>query len=266
MTDEERRDLQCDLLVFVATQTEEEQLLEAASGMGIAVAPKSSSLGDYYHLGQVGGSRVNAVKMEMGPLSHGGSASVGILFQQATTATGIIQVGMAFGLDRTSQAIGDVLVSTALLPYDMRDARTEGDRYVFEYQRVKRHPAKASLIRLFQAERDRGGYEHSILFGELLSGAARIFSRHYLAELLRLVPGVKDGIIGGEMEGVGLTSVSPRKKPSWIVVKGICDFADENRDAEIEKTRPIACRNAANFVFSALLRANQAHESETSGK
>ena len=265
MTEEERRALQCVLLVFVATQTEEEQLLEAASELGLAVEPRSSSLGDYYHLGGVGDSRVNAVKMEMGPLSHGGSASVGILFQQATTATGIIQVGMAFGVDRTRQAIGDLLVSTAILPYDARDTRTEEDRYVFDYQRVKRHPAKESLVRLFQAESERGGYEHAITFGELLSGAARIFSRHYLAELLRLVPGVKDGIIGGEMEGVGLTSISPRKKPLWVVVKGICDFADENRDAEIEKTRPIACRNAALFVLSALLRAKQAHETRNSG-
>ena len=121
--------------------------------------------------------------------------------------------------------------------------------------------SRRTLVRLLQAESERGGYEHAIAFGELLSGAARIFSRHYLAELLRLVPGVQDGIIGGEMEGVGLTSVSPRKKPLWIVVKGICDFADENRDAEIEKTRPIACGNAARFVLSALLRAKQARES-----
>ncbi len=168
---------------------------------------------------------------------------------------------MAFGVDRGRQAIGDVLVSTALLPYDARDARTQGDRYVFEYQRVRRHPAKESLLRLLQAESVRGAYQHTISFGELLSGAARVFSRHYLAELLTLVPGVKDGIIGGEMEGVGLLSVSPRKQPLWIVVKGICDFADENRDAEIADNRPIACRNAARFVLSALQRANETRES-----
>jgi adenosylhomocysteine nucleosidase len=260
VTEDERRALQCDLLLFVATQTEEEQVLAAAPELGIAVEQRNSPLGDYYHLGQVGDSLVNAVRVEMGPLSSGGSASAGILFQQATTATGIIQVGMAFGVDRNRQAIGDVLVSTALLPYDARDARTQGDRYIFEYQRVRRHPAKESLVRLFQAESDREEYGHRIAFGELLSGAARVFSRHYLAELLTLVPGVKDGIIGGEMEGVGLLSVSPRKQPLWIVVKGICDFADEKRDAEIVDNRPIACRNAARFVLATLQRAKQARE------
>ncbi len=261
MTDEERRDLRCDLLVFVATQTEEEQFLEAALRLGIAIEQKRSRLGNYYYLGYVGDLLLNAVRIEMGPMSYGGSASSGILFQQATTATGIIQVGMAFGIDRERQTIGDVLVSTALLPYDARDARTQGDRYVFEYQRVRRHPAKESLLRLFQAESERGTYDHAVSFGELLSGAARVFSRHYLAELLTLVPGVKDGIIGGEMEGVGLLSVSPRKQPLWIVVKGICDFADELRDREIADNRPIACRNAARFVLSALQRAKQVRES-----
>ncbi len=93
MTEEERRALQCDLLLFVATQTEEEQLVEAASGLGIAVEKRNSSLGDYYFLGRVGDSLVNAARIEMGPMSSGGSASAGILFQQASTATGIIQVG-----------------------------------------------------------------------------------------------------------------------------------------------------------------------------
>ena len=32
------------------------------------------------------------------------------------------------------------------------------------------------------------------------------------------------------MEGVGLVSVSSPEDPAWIVVKGISDFADEDRD------------------------------------
>jgi hypothetical protein len=40
--------------------------------------------------------------------------------------------------------------------------------------------------------------------------------------------------------------------PVWCVVKGISDFADENRDAVIEANRPVACRNAGLFVLSDL--------------
>jgi adenosylhomocysteine nucleosidase len=60
------------------------------------------------------------------------------------------------------------------------------------------------------------------------------------------------------MEGVGLLSTSPANDPAWIIVKGISDFADENRDAVIERYRPIACRNAADFVLDALLNVRHA--------
>ena len=60
-------------------------------------------------------------------------------------------------------------------------------------------------------------------------------------------------IIGGEMEGVGLLAASSSADdPIWCVVKGISDFADENRDANITESRSRACHNAANFVLSAL--------------
>jgi adenosylhomocysteine nucleosidase len=40
--------------------------------------------------------------------------------------------------------------------------------------------------------------------------------------------------------------------PIWCVVKGISDFADEDRDAVIEEGRLLACRNSAELVLSAL--------------
>jgi nucleoside phosphorylase len=250
--------LGCDLLILVATPTEEQQLKTVARELGLAFQPRNagSLVGEYFSIGRVGDFVVNAVRSEMGPLSHGGSASRGILCQQATGATALVQLGMAFGVDRVHQTIGDVLVSTAVLPYDNRDVRTENDDYAFDYQRVNRHPAKASLVALFRDEDRRGKFEQQVHVGELLSGAARVFSRYYLAELIEKVPGVEDGIVGGEMEGVGLLSVSPRKEPLWIVIKGICDFADEQRDVEIKETRPLACRNSAMFVLRGLLNAS----------
>ncbi len=56
------------------------------------------------------------------------------------------------------------------------------------------------------------------------------------------------------MEGVGLLAASIGKKdPIWCVVKGISDFADEDRDRVINESRPRACRNAAEFLLSALV-------------
>jgi adenosylhomocysteine nucleosidase len=72
---------------------------------------------------------------------------------------------------------------------------------------------------------------------------------------VRQIPPSDDEIVGGEMEGVGLIAISPDRDPAWIVVNGISDFADEDRDQVIEQNRPLACRNSADFVLRALLNA-----------
>jgi adenosylhomocysteine nucleosidase len=207
---------------------------------------------------RIGDNRVNAVRTEMGPLSYGGSASQGIFFKSATGATGIIQLGMAFGIRPERQRPGDVLVSSSLIPYDRRDIRTVGEGYTVDYAPARRHESIPSLLRIFQAERERGGHPFEIHIGSLLSGGARIHSRFFRDELVASVPVGEDEIVGGEMEGVGLLSISPANDPAWIVVKGISDFADEDRDAVIEQNRPIACRNAADFVLDALLNSRHA--------
>lgn len=210
---------------------------------------------------------------------------------------------MAFGIDSSNQAIGDVLISTSLIPYDLRKVgppetkssgplpkRSEvpvvGDSvappsvetsgaepcidpvetasaaavntpfgrspYFVDYTDAERHPANKGLIELFRQHQTRTVRHHDIAFGSLLSGGARISSRAFIRELIDGIPRTEEPIIGGEMEGVGLLSASPREDPLWIVVKGISDFADEGRQAILRSSRPIACGNAARYVLSAL--------------
>jgi adenosylhomocysteine nucleosidase len=111
---------------------------------------------------------------------------------------------------------------------------------------------RAFMRNLFEREIERGGHTFGTHVGTLLSGSARIFSAKFRDDLAGSVPPGRDRIVGGEMEGVGLLSVSPADKPLWAVVKGISDFADENRDGIIETTRQLACENAVRFVLSAL--------------
>jgi nucleoside phosphorylase len=84
---------------------------------------------------------------------------------------------------------------------------------------------------VFQAERERGVNPFQVHIGAFLSGGARIHSGLFRDELVTSVPAADDVIVGGEMEGVGLLSISPANDPVWIVVKGISDFADEDTDA-----------------------------------
>lgn len=246
--------LECDYLLFIATETEEAELRTAAEERSLSFQECRGRWATYFDLGRPGmGSRVLAVRTAMGPLSHRGSASRAIHCKTETRATGIICLGMAFGVDPERQEIGDVLISTSVLPYDNRDILSESGEPREDFSRVRAHPAKRSLRNLLQREYDEGrDRSYAVYFGALLTGAARIHCRAYRNRLItRCSRG--EPIIGGEMEAAGLLSVSDRKSPSWIVVKGICDFADEDRDHIIEETRPIACRHAAELVLDALI-------------
>lgn len=88
----------------------------------------------------------------------------------------------------------------------------------------------------------------------MLSGAARIHCARFRDELYNTAPHGNDPICGGEMEGVGLLAATMKADdPVWCVVKGICDFADEQRDEDIKTGLAVAARNAAYFVLSGLV-------------
>lgn len=313
-------ELRCDVLLLYATSSEEQMLKETSIAIGIQIVKRkakgpSGEKVEFFTLGTVGSSRVNAIRTKMGPLSYGGSASRAIYYRTITGATALIQLGMAFGVAPCEQKLGDVLVSTSLIPYDLRIVRTSAaelvafpremieamvasdeavtedgrakpqpgpaqgakhckeetvsgaspqvDDYVVDYSPAERHRARQALIDMFEAEREsmsdaERGYQ--VFFGGVLSGGARVFSRKFVGELVMGVPQAEDGVVGGEMEGVGLLSVSPANDPLWCVVKGISDFGDEDRDQVIKESRPVACKNSAHFVLSALMKwGPQAH-------
>lgn len=259
---------QCSLLLFLATPAEEDALADAAQNCGLPFEKfEHHPLAERcYWLGAVGRETIIAIrpgredgKIVMGAHGRLGSAARGIRFREATGALGIIQLGMAFGIDPNVQKVGDVLVSSSLIPYDNRDVEAKpdgGDGYVVKYARASRQPARPELLELFRREKEGGAHNVSVHVGAILSGAARIRSRFFRDELRDSVPGGDDQIVGGEMEGVGLLAASiAAEDPIWCVVKGISDFADR---PPTDEDRYIACRNAAAFVLSALVnRARQ---------
>ena len=93
--------------------------------------------------------------------------------------------------------------------------------------------------------------------GAVLSGGTAIYCTKFRGELVGAFQPSPEPIVGGEMEAVGLVSVSPHEDPAWIMVKGISDFAEDTRGDGWEVTRELACRNSATFVLKALINAKQ---------
>lgn len=245
--------LRCDILLFVATGTEKEKLRQAARSLGLGFEKRVGTWFTYYDLGQVGSySRIMAVQTEMGPFSHDGSAARALMAKTETSATAMISLGMAFGVDRSRQKIGDIVISTILLPYDDRRVYTDAGTMRTDYGKVKAYAAKPSLVMVLRRMATASAWRKKVSFGAVLTGGARIHCAQYRDELVRELSNRGAQVIGGEMEGAGLLSASQQDDPAWIVVKGICDFADDHRDAEIKQGRKVACANAAAFALAAL--------------
>ena len=78
-------------------------------------------------------------------------------------------------------------------------------------------------------------------FGLVLSGEKLVNDATFRDGLLDLEPEA----IGGEMEGAGLYTAASAARVDWILVKGICDWADGNKD---DTAQPLAAGNAVRFV------------------
>lgn len=281
----------CSLLLFAATSSEEEALREQAGNLGLPFQ-KDPALTKFFRdrglhddawtLGAIGGETVVAVgcsrikgKPVIGPHGRLGSAAKGVRYLAATGAQGIIQVGMAFGIARGPQNLGDVLVSTSLIPYDKRDVKPLPKKpwhfkfadkmmthlklpthpgYFNDYSAVEVEPARLSLVERCLREKERGKFNFAVHVGAMLSGAGRIHCAKFRDELYDNVPHGSEPIVGGEMEGVGLLAAAVKAgDPAWCIIKGISDFADEQRHEDIKTGLRIAPRNAAYFVLSSLV-------------
>jgi len=200
----------CDVLLFIATPSERNALEQLAAELGLvtdwkAAARHDSSLGEYFDLGSIGGHRVLAVPTKMGALAAGGSAQQAVLFHAVTQARALISVGMAFGISRTQQQFGEVLVSRRVFPYDVREVRDSGPGYVSDHGKTASLKAHGGLVTMFERTSKRGQFPFRISFGTLLSGSARISSARFRDELAQTV--LRDPAhgtpIGGDMEAAG---------------------------------------------------------------
>ncbi len=160
-----------------------------------------------------------------------------------------IMIGIAFGVDSENQEIGDVLVADTIVPYDNKKI-SQGETII----RASTIPTSQLLLDKFKNLRD---WEHQLnerpakkIVSPVFSGEELIndiIRRKEIEEINKLAK-------GGEMEGAGLYAAA-NGKSEWILVKGICDFADGNKDQNKDENQKIAMRSAVSLcleVFSSL--------------
>lgn len=196
----------------------------------------------YYPFGQINGIDIFMVQSEAGTTPVGASYSTVRNAIDSLKPDFIIMVGVAYGLNQKKQKIGEILVSKKLTPYEpgkifTGDFLPRGDRI---------SPPKILFDKFRSGDNDwKGARVH---FGIILSGEKLVADQKFRSWLLDLEPEA----IGGEMEGAGLYIASYEENVNWILVKGISDWGDENKN---DKDQKLAARNATKFVLHVIQRA-----------
>lgn len=241
---------QCKLLLITATDIEKQEVLKSLTPCGnkdhVFEVRKGTST---YYLGNFGAYGAILVKSGMGTGTAGGSTITTTQAINTWQPKAIVMIGIAFGIDRKKQRIGDVLVAEQIIPYDVR---REG-KFITIYRSA--HPPSSPFLQNRFAQvmgwsfKLPGGEKAKFCLCPILSGEVLIDNKAFRDALLKAFPKAK----GGEMEAAGVYVAASQEKIDWIVVKAICDFADGNKGKNKKINQNIAVRSATSLakkVFS----------------
>jgi HAD superfamily phosphoserine phosphatase-like hydrolase len=164
----------------------------------------------------------------------------------------IIMVGIAYGVNKIKQEIGDVLVSESISSTDivkrLPDSLVE-DRNILISPDIK-------ILNLVK-KNIMDEIQFRIHYGMLISGETLINDNDYKEKLIEIYKEKKENIIGGEMEGIGLASLLKSKNNhNWVVIKGISDWADGGKDENKEENQRLAVKNALYVCWGTLVRTD----------
>lgn len=231
------------VLLLAATQTERDAVLERLKpSLDHEHVLRVYSGAQTYYVGRLGSVDVVLTTCRAGSQPRDGSTlvtheAIGVVGPRA-----VVVVGMAFGGYTEKLRIGDVLVSTHVIPYEQVRKQASGDIH-----RGGEPEAGALLVNRFLEARGwrfprPDGYECKVREGRMLTGEKLVDSLEFKTELFA----AHQEAIGGEMEGSGVYGAAARCGISeWIIVKAVCDWADGTKHKEHQ---PLAATSAVALV------------------
>jgi nucleoside phosphorylase len=186
---------------------------------------------------------------------------------QATAATSdairrwnpryVILVGIAGGVAENGVKLGDVLVSTQIVDYELQKLTSEEPEIRWEVYRADprlvgaaRNLDDSAWLELMSAKRPgRGAPKHHI--GPIASGDKVIAD----SEVLAHYRDKWSKLTGVEMEaaGVAIASFQAAQQPGFFMVRGVSDLADKKKNsARVKRWRSYACDIAASYAIALL--------------
>lgn len=198
----------------------------------------------YFDLGRINQTRVYLTRAQIGlggPVTAAQAVSASIA---AVHPYAVIMVGLAFGLERQTQRLGDILVATAVHSYKGQK-KTERSKSSFGLDNEV-FMSPSWLI-------DRFRNADVLWKGPKVHWGTMVNVDFLVADpgLLRRIRESHRKAIGGDMEGAELYRACHAEGVDCCMVKGIADWG-EGRKIDRAKTAEIAATNAANFVLHVL--------------
>lgn len=200
-----------------------------------------------YYIGLLGKYLVVHTQCEMGGTGTTGSTLTVRDAIEFWNPAVIIMPGIAFGVNAENQKVGDVLISKSIIPYDSK--KISGGVCT-----PRGTPLSSSKILLDRFTNQPtwhfslGDRNAKLIPTDVLSGETLINDKIFRDALLLL----HQTSLGGEMEGAGLSAACDSKNKDWIVIKGICDFADGNKDADKDNKQRIAAKSSVDLLVHVL--------------
>ncbi len=170
----------------------------------------------------------------------------------------VLLLGLAGGFGQNKVKLGDVLVATQIVDYEMqriRDADIETRWRIFN--------ADEQLLLIARKTSDTNwwtrmtpnplsGRPPAVHFGPVLSGDKVIASARVVKTFLEVRPDV----LGIEMEGAGVAAVVSQTKIStrFVMIRGVADLSSDSKRDEVKAWGNYACEAAAVFGTSILRR------------
>jgi WD40 repeat protein/nucleoside phosphorylase/type II secretory pathway predicted ATPase ExeA len=251
------------VLLLTVNDIETQAVLQQFAGPSMRIQQYNGH--GYIDLGEHGAYQVMTVSTSMGSVAQGASligtleAIDDIQSRHASGLAAVIAVGVAFGIPKekdNDRKLGDVLVSTAIQDHDHQrvnkadgDIASRGERALASADWLAKIRNAVSLRTHLQADNQASKDHWKVHTGIVLSGDKLIDNKAYRKALQQRFPEA----MGGEMEGRGIATAAATRKIDWIVVKGICDWADGDKNAATkDQDQALAARNAATLVRMAL--------------
>jgi nucleoside phosphorylase len=244
----------CDVILVFVNDNEKKAVCDALKERHARdPVVKFGEVLTYHDFGIIGGAKVLGLQIEMGSTTPAGAAVSIFDALNEKNPQYVILVGIAFGMNREKQRIGDILVSQKLSQYEAEKISTGKDGEPIDIPRGDIYSIEQAILGRFRAlsapPYRQGGPVH---FGLMVSGDKLIDNAKFKEKLKKIYPEA----IGGDMEAAGAYAAARRYKRDWIVVKAVCDYADGNKKRNKQKNQELAAKNAAQLVFHVLEQGN----------